>query len=1664
MACVMPGARNLEEYWENIVHGVSAVGDPPPEWGADRCLDAGVDASDRIYCARGGYLGELAAFAPVEYGVMPSSVDGGEPDHFLALKAAFEALADAGYAGRQLPRDRVEVIIGRGSYVNRGNTTAIQHGIVVDQVLSVLAQLHPEHTSEELARVRTALKASLPPFHAETAPALVPNVISGRIANRLDFMGPNFIVDAACASSLVAVDLGVRDLLSGRCDVAVVGGVHASTPPVIMMIFCQLKAISRSGAIRPFDEGADGTLLGEGVGMVVLKRLRDAERDGDRVYAIVKGVGTASDGRALGLLAPRVEGEELALRRAYAAAEVDPATVGLIEAHGTATPVGDAVEIDALKRVFGGRRPGGPAVALGTVKSMISHLMPASGIAGLIKVALALHHKVLPPTINCERPDPKLGLDESPFFINTATRPWIHGGTGTPRRAGVNAFGFGGINAHAVMEEYAGPAAPGVSLARRWDAEVFIVSAGSREGLVAEGERLAARLPALREVPLVDLACTVNTSRPLGSERLGIVATSVDDLERKLRRGVEKLRDPKTTRVRDLEGLYYTSRPLAREGTVAWVFPGEGSQYPHMLADLCMHFPAVRSVFDLMDRAFAGHRRGYLPSQVVFPPPGVAQAAAESAEELIWRMDAGAEAVFAANQALAALLSSLIDRPHAVVGHSTGEHSALLVSGVVSVGDEAELMSHIKGVNGVFELHEQAGEIPEAMLVAAGGASLPDVHHLVERMKGQLFVAMDNCPHQVVLCGTRESAAAAIEHLQQRRAICQTLPFGRPYHTPWFDFFCGPLREYFERVTVRPSATDLYSCVTASRFPADADAVRDLVSVQWSRPVRFRETVEAMHGDGVRLFVEVGPRNTLTGFIDDTLRGKPYVAVASNVEHRSGLVQLNHLVAQLAVHGVGIRFDPLYARRSARCIDLEAPPRAAAQKGPTVRIATALQPVSLPADFRLGPGDAPPQEAGAASALHAGGNGASRPIERQPTTQPSPPVPSPAVSRPVPAATPTLPPARPVSRTPPSASLPARVPGSSVMRAHLQTMGQFLEVQSRVTTAFLKGRTGGLPPAWPGRGTAVSAAAPAVAGTAGSTPAAARSAVSAPPLLGVITSHEPGCRLTAIKRFSIDDDPFLRDHTLGRDISADDPELLALPVVPLTMTMELLAEAGAVLQPGRVLTGMREVRAYRWIMVDAPVELEVSARCRDGEPWLVDVSVREARSEGAPAPRLAEAVLVYADRRPEPVTPPPFSLQDEQPSRWTRHDLYARGMFHGPRFRGVEAMTRTGADGTCATMSVLPRHDLLRDDPEPAFVTDPVLLDAAGQVVAFWVMERFDSRTDIFPYRLEALELDAGGLPPGTRVECRVRATAVSDDHVRSDIDLVDTATGRRWCRFAGWEDRRFEVPRSLIELRCSPATAYVADAWDAPVAELPEAGGLACVRIAGFTEDLLDAHGGLWQKMLAHLVLSRQERDAWRQLEGTPRRRREWLLGRCAAKDAVRRLLARHGAPGIRPADVIVLADRQGRPEVHGAWKRRLGTDVAISISHKAGTIAAMAALGPSRKPGIDVESASAFPADMAALSFDDHERALAARLASAGVGEPSARFWCAKEAVSKALGRGLEAVVSDLRVVDLREPGGWVTVSIADSRQAAGTSASERVTAIARRDRDVVWAAVVL
>ena len=1617
MACLYPGAPDVDAYWRNILGKVDATSDPPPEaWDPDIYYDPEFEDTDSTYCKRGGYLGSLASFDPLAHGVPPVSV-GGEPDQWLALRIAEAALTDAG--ALELPRhirERTSVVLGKGTYLNGGNAICVQRGLVIGQTLELIRRLHPEHTDAQLEELREEMKRCLPSLGPETVPGLIPNIVVGRIANRLDFMGPTYTVDAACASSLVAVQLAVRDLLRGDCDLALAGGAQVWMPVPTLNLFCRLGALSRREQIRPFDREADGTLLGEGIGMVVLKRLADAERDGDRVYAVVRGVGVASDGRAVGVMAPRVEGEELALRRAYAEAGLEPNSVGLIEAHGTGTPVGDAAEVQVLGRVFGERNGEQPRRALGTVKSMISHTIPAAGVAGLIKTALALYHRVLPPTLNCEDPNPELGLERTPFYINTETRPWIHGGA-EPRRAGVNAFGFGGINAHAVLEEFDG--GPATDHRPPWESEACILEADSQEDLLAEAERLAAALDSGLTCALGDLAFTLGrelrlAERPL---RLGIVADSLPDLRSKLGQAIEKLRKPGLKRIKAVSGIYYAAEPLAREGELVFVFPGEGAQYPNMLADLCLHFSPVRAVFDRIDRLYAGHPRGYLLSDWAFPRPDASEEDRLLAGERLMQLDIAVESVLTANAAVHALLSRLLGEPHAMVGHSTGEHSAAIAGGVLDIDADERLRAFCEGLHNSYAEAASRHDIPRAALLALGAGGERALQ-IAREAGGDLHVAMDNCPHQSVLVGDPAAAARARELATGAGIVSEELPYDRAVHTPAFAPFAEDLRGIFAELPVNAPQTPLWSCTTAAPYPDDPAQIRELLVEHWTSPVRFRETIEALHDGGARVFVEVGPRGNLTAFIEDILRGRPFCAVASDVQRRSSITQLNHLVAMLAVHGAAVDLEQLFSERRAEEVDWRKPSSSPdtgrrmdislATSWPMIRLdEEAAERLRLPVAQQANGHDAgPPPAAPIAEPVIAGEGW----VPEGPAV-----VPEPAL---VAAAEPA--PAYPAG----TALVADAEDAAAVMDGHLGTMDRFLEAGAEIMQAYLAG------------------AAPVVADQ------------PTRPLVGTIVSLQPGIELVAQRVVDPAEDRYLLDHTLGGSVSRLDPELHALALMPLAMSLEILAEGAACLVPDLFVTGLRAVRAHHWLAwEEGPQTLELRVRLvASDEPGVrVHAELRSLDEDGARPPAVEAEVLLDA-AYPAPPPPLELDLSDGRPSRWPPGRLYEEAMFHGDCWRAVRAVDTLAPAAALASLEALPRTGLLRGDPAPELVLDPVLLDAAGQLVGFWAADRLERARVVFPFRLTALDLYGPAPASGEALDCRAAIESVGDALLRSDIDVVDAA-GRPWMRLTGWEDKRFDVPDRLRPLTAPSKLAPLSADWRAPL-DAPAGMSIACRRVHA----RLPLDAGLWEPVWASRVLGRRERELFAALKLPPNRRLEWLGARTAAKEALAELSRAAGGPDLLPAEIEILPGADGEPLVAAAGAERLGGAPLVSLAHAQGEAIALVALsepGSEAALGIDIEHLSARPPGFAEAALGPGERRLLDSLMPELRDEWLLRLWCAKEAAGKAVGTGMAP----------GSPEAPVTVSAeADREQVLVEVAGRRISVQTCREGDLVVAAALL
>ena len=617
MSCFFPKSPGLKAYWRLLFQGLDAITEvPPTHWSKHDYFDPDPRTPDHVYCARGGFIPPID-FDPSEFGIPPASLEATDTSQLLALAAAKRALSDAGLSYNPA---RTSVILGVTGTQELVIPLSARLGFPKWRRALQEAGIENERCEQIIRRIADSYVA----WQENSFPGLLGNVVAGRISNRLDLGGTNCVVDAACASSLAAVHLALLELGSGRSDTVITGGVDTLNDIFMHMCFAKTQILSPTGDARPFSKDADGTVLGEGIGLVVLKRLADAERDGNRIYAVIRGIGSASDGRSQSIYAPRIEGQLQALRAAYEAAGIDPETVGLVEAHGTGTRVGDKVEFKALCEIMGTSAADGRRCALGSVKSMIGHTKAAAGAAGLIKTALAVYHKVLPPTLKTDEPDPSLGLETSPFYLNTRTRPWLSV-EGRSRRAGVSAFGFGGSNFHLVLEEHR-PEKPCIA----WDESVQILgfSAEGRSELLESIAAFHEEIDEGTSEALYARAASQSRKRfdPRHAMRLLVVAGQADQARSELRKAADALQSSGVADGFELPNVFFGhSIP---PGRLAALFPGQGSQYTGMGCDLVGLFPSAMAVIQ--------HAHDLVKSQpplgdLIYPPHGLATESAERA-------------------------------------------------------------------------------------------------------------------------------------------------------------------------------------------------------------------------------------------------------------------------------------------------------------------------------------------------------------------------------------------------------------------------------------------------------------------------------------------------------------------------------------------------------------------------------------------------------------------------------------------------------------------------------------------------------------------------------------------------------------------------------------------------------------------------------------------------------------------------------------------------------------------------------------------------------------------------------------------------------------------------------------------------------------------------
>lgn len=1519
MACLFPAAANISEFWKNIVAGHDAITEVPPEqFDSDRYYDAQSNSFQRIYCRRGGFITSLTDFDPLKYGIMPNAVAGADPDQFLAMKVAVDALSDAGYLDRAFNREKAEVILGRTSAPGIGALGLIQRGHGIDQVLSIVQEQFPDCSPEELSSLAKKMQSSLPPCNADTIPGVMPNVLAGRIASRLGFGGRNLILDAACASSLVALEMCVKDLLSGDCDLALAGGIHVNSNAFFYQMFCGIGALSRRQQIRPFSAEADGTLLGDGVAMVVLKRKQDAIRDGDRIYASILGVGSSSDGAGTSVLAPSAEGEALAIRRAFEMAGVSPSTVGLLEAHGTATALGDAVEMQAVSSVFGSE--GQPWCALGSVKSMIGHTQAASGMAGLIKSALALYHRVLPPTLHAEQPNPKIDWTKSPCYLNTRTRPWVNaeynGESPHPRRAAVSAFGFGGVNAHAVLEESTvGAGAHDDNLLRRWDSELCLLRAPDIAALQVAIEELRQYISAA-DASLADIAFSLSQRALILDASFpcaALVVSSVAELDEKLGYLDRHLRHQWQLALdgtgSETGGIYYQARPSSQRGQVAFVLSGLGAAYPNMLAELCVHFPEVRAIFDTVDQLSLTVKDSILPSSVIFPRSTVGDNAFGAAA--LASMDSAVVTVLLVEYALHTLLKKLEITPDALIGCSTGEFAGVVMGGAVDVFKAVELFYRLS--------LKVARAIPKEKFLQLSSirvdADFEKISPLIDKCQEPVYLTADLAPNHIVVTGSRSAVKELVALIKNQGIESHVLPLAIPYHTSLVEGVVNAGQREVQDLPMSAPVIPTWSCSTGQTYPDDVAVIRQICTDLFTKPIRLRETIERAYESGVRTFIEVGPRGGLIKLIKDTLGDRPHLAVAADVPNRGSIAQLNNMLGALAVNCVSMNLEYLFKHRHPQQLDFTQLTATKKRTKTESRLSLTFPEMHAEPVLKINRADvgyradSPGDDAGGDLA---------------------------AVDE--------------------------------VVAGYLSSLGDFhqqmMRAQQEIMAAYLLEAN----------------------------PAEAQMADSNLPFIvgAEVAIEQDACTVTRTLR--LETDKYLLDHAIGAAVSAVTTDPSRVYLLPLMVALEIMAETASLLEPEKVVTKIESVRAYRRIRVGKE-GFPLTARAQRDESGI-KVELFETNSFSQP---LMECRVVFAESYlPAPMANPLVLTSPREP-RINPIDLYSPAtMFHGPRMQSVVKLDAIGQQGTTGQVRRRVADDWFAGDTDYQFLIDPLLLDNASQLVLYHLFEQGQPVSALLPFLIDSVEFYEPAAASESQVAVQAHLSSVTSRGTVANVEVVGN-DGKVIVRISEIRSRSIMLPEACRNLVMNGRQAIVGEDLTTEPFALGKSGTAVCVRDIHCP----DEEGTLdW---LTDYVLSANEAKVWINQLRAEKRKRQWLMGRLAAKQAVQSLIERVNGAKLCLADIEIGNSENGSPYIRlpGALSMR----PKVSISHSDDYAIAVAVEQEVAEVGVDVEAIAGRDSSFEEMAFNTQERSLFAHLQGKERDTMVTRLWCAKEAVTKAL-----------------------------------------------------------
>ena len=930
MAALMPDATSMEEFWQNIIDAHVSIKEVSKDrWDPDIYWENGAPGNvteGKTYSKIGGFV-EDYEFDWRRWRQPPGTLPQIDPCQLWAVTVSADAIDDAGYGegGKTLDRARTGVIFANAL----GGENRSESNIRIFSSEMRKIALDNGATPEQADAMVEKMCEGKPRIDEDTMPGELANVVSGRVANLLDLQGPNYSTDAACASSMAALLDACRLLQTRQVDTMLAGATDRCMEAPTYAKFSAIGALSPSHS-TPFDARANGFVMGEGAGVLLLKRLSDAIDDGDDIKAVIRGVGGSSDGRGKGITAPSQRGQVQAVSRAYSQAGYEPSTVELVEAHGTSTKVGDATELSTLSLLWTGL-DGGDHIAVGSVKSQIGHLKAAAGIAGIMKACNSVYHKTIPPSAGFQTPNPTVEWDEIPFFVPTEARDWPEPES-HPRRAGISAFGFGGTNFHVAVEgydlEYHSKLVEHWN--GRWEAYAGIESSSSEakptmtheelkavEGglLLLSGDSidsLKSKLSALTfSGPNFDddprgmrLSFTLDSHWSFDVKdtvRMALSATSWAEFNKRKDLAIKAMDDKEKWGFLMSQGIMISDTPaLPKQAKVAHMYPGQGSQYVGMTNDLHSRFSGVGDVWDKADVTMVDVLDGETLSSFVLRD-GLTAEEMKEAEHKLKQTEYTQPAMLTADLAIEAALNAHGHKPDMVAGHSLGEYAALMSAGILDM-DGALRAAAARGTE------MGSVEIDDKGLMASVTAPYDRIAEIIEEVDGYVIAANKNSPKMTVIAGETEPVKQAMSRFEAEGFQCVALATSHAFHSRIVAPANEPLRRFLEGLDIRWPKIPITSNVDGGWYPMDDGgdskaAILSKLAPQMASSVEWTSQINSMYDAGARLFLEVGPKRALTVFASQILEGKQALPIMTNHPKAGGIATFLTALGTLALAG-----------------------------------------------------------------------------------------------------------------------------------------------------------------------------------------------------------------------------------------------------------------------------------------------------------------------------------------------------------------------------------------------------------------------------------------------------------------------------------------------------------------------------------------------------------------------------------------------------------------------------------------------------------------------------------------------------------------------------------------------------------------------------------------